>query len=271
LKSDHDPKVLNQPRTLGLRRSSECHSHKTDHVEEAKPDAAMSEPAPKIRVALVEDRQEERDALSKLFNRTTGFECTAACDTAREALAVLPDCRPDIALVDINLPDESGIECVRKLRALLPQAQFMMLTAFEDHDKIFGSLSAGATGYLLKTTSPGKLLEAVQELHAGGAPMSGQIARQVISVFQPSSASTASEALSGTEQRVLDLLARGLLYKEVAEALKISTSTVRTHVWHIYRKLQAHNRTEAILKAKSRRRIYATSVLHPTRRLKFHG
>lgn len=178
--------------------------------------------------------------------------------SAQEALAVLPGCRPDIVLIDIQLAGRSGIDCVRELQPRLPDTQFMMLTVVEDHELIFRSLAAGATGYLLKKTvktQPAKLLEAIRDLHAGGAPMSGQIARHVVATFrEPGAAAPVEPKLSPTERDVLQRLARGLLYKEVAEELTVSISTVRTHVWHIYRKLHAHNRTEAILRAMPERR-----------------
>jgi DNA-binding NarL/FixJ family response regulator len=202
-----------------------------------------------IRVAVVEDIPEDLNTLSELLSTSSGFECVAACPSTAEALEVLPRCRPEIVLMDIQLPGISGIECVRLLSPTLPDTQFMMVTVLEDHDLIFRSLAAGATGYLLKKTPPAKILEAIRELKAGGAPMSGQVARKVVSTFrQTPVAITSSVELSPVEQSVLQRLARGLLYKEVAEEMNISASTVRTHVWHIYRKLQVHNRTEAILK-----------------------
>jgi DNA-binding NarL/FixJ family response regulator len=209
----------------------------------------MNDQSLSIRVAVVEDRPEERESLVALLDGTPGFTCVAACASADEALEALPACRPDIVLMDIQLPGMSGVECVRRLSPVLPQTQLMMLTVLEDHDLIFRSLAAGATGYLLKKTPPTKLLEAIRDLHAGGAPMSGQVARKVVAAFRRTSANeTPASRLSPVEQSVLERLARGLLYKEAAQELGISMSTVRTHVWHIYRKLQVHNRTEAILK-----------------------
>ncbi len=202
-----------------------------------------------IRVAIVEDRLEELESLSELLDASPGFCCVATCTSADEALELLPAARPDIVLMDINLPGKSGIDCVRELSGVLKDTQFMMLTVLEDHDLIFRSLAAGATGYLLKKTPVAKLLEAISELRAGGAPMSGQVARKVIAAFRQSApAKAAPSTLSPVEQSVLQRLARGLLYKEVADEMEISVSTVRTHVWHIYKKLQVHNRTEAILK-----------------------
>lgn len=209
----------------------------------------MSPSYPSIRVAIVEDGPKDFAKIVDLLRNSDGFECVAACRSGKVALGTVPKCQPDIVLMDIQMPDVSGIECVRQLRPLLPHTQFMMLTVVEDHDRIFDSLAAGATGYLLKKTPPAKLLEAIRELHAGGAPMSGQIARQVVDTFRHAPApDSGAEKLSPIEQRALQLLARGLLYKEVADDLGISTGTVRTHIWHIYRKLHAHNRTEAILK-----------------------
>ena len=202
-----------------------------------------------IRVALVEDEREEREGLAYLLNRTVGFACVAACASAEEALTIIPACHPEVVLMDIHLPGMSGIDCVRELKARLPNAQVMMLTVFEDYTRIFQALRAGASGYLLKKTPPAKLLEAIQELHAGGAPMSGQIARQVVEAFQgPVSSPSGGAKLSATEEKVLQLLARGLLYKEVADELEIKMSTVRTHIGRIYKKLHARNRTEAIQK-----------------------
>ncbi len=217
--------------------------------------AAMNEDPSTIRLAVVEDHAEERDNLVELLNSSPGFVCVAACGSAKEALRVLPDRKPDIVLMDIQMAGMSGIDCVRELQPMLADVQVMMLTVVEDHERIFQSLAAGATGYLLKKTPPPKLLEAIRELHAGGSPMSGQVARKVVAAFRQAPASkSADERLSPIEESVLQRLARGLLYKEVAEELDIAISTVRTHVWRIYRKLQVHNRTEAILKGLDRPR-----------------
>jgi DNA-binding NarL/FixJ family response regulator len=202
-----------------------------------------------IRVAVVEDRPEERESLQALLNTSPDFGCVAVCSSGIEALELLPGLQPEIVLMDIRLPGMSGIECVAQLSRILPDTQFMMVTVLEDHDLIFRSLAAGATGYLLKKTPPAKLLDAIRELASGGAPMSGQVARKVVAAFrQPPGRNSTPAKLSPIEHSVLQRLARGLLYKEVAEEMDISVSTVRTHVWHIYRKLQVHNRTEAILK-----------------------
>ena len=214
----------------------------------------MNPPSQTIRVAVVEDCLDEREKIVVLLNSSPGFVCAAACVSAEEALRILHGSTPDIVLMDIRLPGQSGIDCIPQLKAALPKTQIMMLTIFEDHERIFQSLAAGATSYMLKRTPAPKLLEAIQELHDGGAPMSGQIARQVVAFFQPcADKPPAPTNLSPVEQRILRLLARGFLYKEVASELNITTSTVRTHIWHIYTKLQVHNRTQAVLKGLPRR------------------
>lgn len=203
-----------------------------------------------IRVAVVEDRETDRRRLSRLLRQAPGVAEVAVCTTAEEALRVLPDLipAPDIILMDIGLPGLPGIECVRRLGGRMADVQFMMLTVVEDHERIYQSLAAGATGYLLKKATDTQVLEAIRELHAGGAPMSGQIARQVVAAFRAPEPSAPAGRLTPVEQEVLRGLARGLLYKEVAEALGIALGTVRTHVWRIYRKLHARNRTEAVRK-----------------------
>ena len=209
----------------------------------------MNSNLPSIRVGLVEDRDADRELLVNLLRDSAGFDCVAACCSAKQALRVLPGCQAEIVLMDIGLSGASGIDLLRELKPLLPKTQFMMLTVFEDHNRIFRSLYAGANGYVLKKTPPSKLLEAIQELHEGGAPMSGQVAREVVAAFRERAPWTPPEArLSPAEQNVLERLARGLLYKEIADQSHMAVSTVRTHIWHIYTKLHVRNRTEAILK-----------------------
>jgi DNA-binding NarL/FixJ family response regulator len=211
-----------------------------------------------IRVAVVEDRQEDRDRVVRLLSSAPGFTCVAACCSGEEALETLPHCSPEVILMDIQMAGISGIDCARELKAALPQAEIMMLTVVEDHERIFQSLAAGATGYLLKKTPPLQLLDAIEELHTGGAPMSGQIARLVVADFQQPvrQGVPAAEQLSPVERQVLQFLARGLLYKEVADKMEIAQATVRTHIWHIYRKLHVHNRTEAVLKGLSPKQLH---------------
>ncbi len=210
-----------------------------------------------IRVAIVEDTREIREGLAFLINSSPGFSCVAACGSAEDALLRLPKSIPDVTLMDIQLPGMSGIECIRLLKSRLPAMQIMMLTIFEDHDRIFQSLMAGASGYLIKKTPPQRIIEAIQDLHMGGSPMSNQIARRVVDAFrQPacfsdgkSSDPSVLQQLSSREQEILHHLAQGFLYKEIAESLRISIETVRTHIRHIYEKLHVRSRTEAVLKA----------------------
>lgn len=205
-----------------------------------------------IQVAIVEDKQSERESLERLLRGRLGITCMVAAKSGEEALKLIPPRHPNIVLMDIQLPGMSGIECVRRLKPLCPDVQVMMLTVIEDHERIFEALAAGAMGYLLKNTPPAKLIEAIEELHNGGAPMSGQIARQVIAVFQKNRFPPSDAKLSPQEEKILQLLARGLLYKEIADELGLKPSTVRTHIWHIYAKLHVNNRTEAVRKGLGR-------------------
>ncbi len=205
--------------------------------------------APRIEVAIVEDIDDIRNGLADFINSATGFRCVATYANAEAALEELPDLEPDVVLMDIGLPDMSGIECIRILKMQHPKLQIMMLTVYEDDDKIFNSLAAGATGYVLKKTPPAKLLEGIEELHNGGSPMSSQIARKVVQTFQHTQKpSQPTEDLSKREQEILSYLAKGHLYKEIAATLSISVETVRTHLRNIYEKLHVRTRTEAVLK-----------------------
>lgn len=203
-----------------------------------------------IIVSLVEDNTGTRQSLVDLLSGAdTGIECRGSYPTGEAALQGIPRDQPDVALVDINLPGISGIECVARLKARLPQLQVLMLTTYEDDDLIFNSLRAGASGYLLKDTSPAELIHAIEQIHAGGSPMSMQIARKVVDHFhkiiRPSSE---VEQLTRREQELLALLAKGYFYKDIAEQLGISLNTVRTHVHSIYEKLHVQSRTEAATK-----------------------
>ncbi len=207
----------------------------------------------KIRVALVEDDPAVRSGLELLISNSSRCVCIAAVGSAEEALARFPLLQPDVTLMDIHLPGMSGIECIRQLKQRQPQLRIMMLTVFEDHDRIFQSLAAGASGYLLKQTPPEKLLEAIVELHQGGAPMSMQIARRVVEVFQqPALGEAAHAGLSPREKEIIALLGKGYLYKEIADQLGLSVETVRTHIHNIYEKLHVHTRTEAVMKVYGR-------------------
>ncbi len=202
-----------------------------------------------ITVALVEDNKEIREGLTVLINGSEGFECVAAYPTAEDALRRIDDDAPDIVMMDIQLPGISGIECVRRLKIKNPQLQVMMQTIYEDDERIYESLVAGASGYILKKTPPSKLLEAIQDLHQGGSPMSSQIARKVVQAFQKlGRSSKETENLTTREHEILSYLAKGYRYREIAEMLFISIETVRTHLRNIYEKLQVRSRTEAVLK-----------------------
>ena len=207
----------------------------------------MSASAP-IKVSIVEDNDRFRESLSVMLNGCPGFRCAGTHRTAEEALAQLPKEAPDVVLMDIELPKRSGIECVRELKRLLPTVPVMMLTAYDNPEKIFESLRAGACGYLLKRTSLAEVLEAIEEMHRGGSPMSTQIARRVVaSLHQPTPKGPAT-ALTEREEQILARLAKGFSNKEIADLLNVSLETVRTHLRHIYEKLHVHSRTEAVVK-----------------------
>ena len=200
-----------------------------------------------IKVSIIEDDDWIPENLSSRIGQTQGFVCSGAYRTAEEAIAQVPARAPDVVLMDINLPKMNGIECVRQLKALLPAAQILMLTVYEDSDKIFNSLLAGASGYLLKRTPQAEILEAIADVHRGNSPMTGHIARKVVQYFnQRGSTDTEMEKLSNREREVLECLARGSPYKEIADALSVSIDTVRAHIKGIYGKLHVHSRGEAV-------------------------
>jgi len=200
-------------------------------------------------VAIVEDDAGIREDLVALLNGSPGYRCVGACASGEEALIEIPFWRPAVVLMDINLPQMSGIECVARLKAKMPDLLVLMLTVYEDGDSIFRALKAGASGYLVKRLASDKLLEAIQEVTAGGAPMSCHIARKVVQFFNQAGPSPEmSENLTPRELEILDLLVAGCFFKEIADQLGISGETVRTHVNHIYRKLHVRSRTEAVVK-----------------------
>ncbi len=202
-----------------------------------------------ITVAIVEDNEQLRNTLARVLNRSDGFKCISHYGSAEAALQALPKDRPEVILMDINLPGMNGVECVRQLKPLLPATQVIMLTVYEDTDNIFNALAAGAAGYLLKRTKSAELLEAIREVHRGGSPMTTHIARKVTQSFHRAGASSQpTENLSEREQEVLDCLSQGFLYKEIAEKLGISYETVHTYIRRIYEKLQVRTRTEAVAK-----------------------
>ncbi len=202
-----------------------------------------------ITVSIVEDNEQLRGTLARVLNRAEGFRCVSHYGDAESALEGLPKNRPEVVLMDINLPAMNGVECVRRLKQLVPQTQVVMLTVYEDTDNIFNALAAGAAGYLLKRTKSAELLEAIREVHRGGSPMTTHIARKVTQSFQRAGPSAQpTENLSDREQEVLDCLSQGFLYKEIAEKLGISYETVHTYIRRIYEKLQVRTRTEAVAK-----------------------
>ncbi len=202
-----------------------------------------------IRVSIVEDDADVRNSLAVLLNGSDGFACVSEHRSAEAAIAELHRAEPQVVLMDINLARISGIECVRQLKARMPEVHFLMLTMYEDVELIFESLTAGASGYLLKRTPPAKLLEAITEVHQGGSPMTSKIARIVVQHFQKvKTPGRSTEVLSSREKEILALLAKGHRYKEIAEQLGISFDTVRAHLRNIYDKLQVRSRTEAVVK-----------------------
>jgi DNA-binding NarL/FixJ family response regulator len=202
-----------------------------------------------ISLAIVEDLVEVREGLKQFILLNPEFNVVGTFGTAEEAVKKLPELNADIAIMDISLPGMSGIECIRQLRELDLRTQFMMFTVYENDEKVFEALKAGASGYLLKNTGLTQLAEALKELYAGGSPMSANIARKLVNLFQTSMSATQSiNVLSTRENQILQLLSRGLLYKEIADKLDISVHTVRQHIHKIYDKLHVQNRTEAVNK-----------------------
>ncbi|MGA2852510.1 MAG: response regulator transcription factor [Verrucomicrobiota bacterium] len=201
----------------------------------------------KISVSIVEDDPPVRASLARLIDSSSGCRCVSRHGSAEKALQEIPGIKPDVVLMDINLPGINGVECVRRLKPLLPATQIIMLTVYQNTENIFDALTAGATGYLLKQTTPDELLAAIQEVHAGGSPMSSHIARKIVLSFQQAPPLSAeAQSLTPREVEVLNLLAKGFLYKEIAEKTKTTYATVHTHIRHIYEKLHVRSRTEAV-------------------------
>lgn len=202
-----------------------------------------------ISVSIVEDDAPTNEILGDWFKNAPGFRCAGQHETVEHALAYMPAERPSVVLMDINLSGVSGIEGVRRLKPLLPETQFVMLTVYEDADHVFDALAAGATGYLLKQTPRGELLESIKDVHAGGSPMTSNIARRVVQAFRREDAAVPqSGQLSQRECEVLELLARGYLYKEIMDTLQVSLGTVNTYVRRIYEKLHVRSRAQAVAK-----------------------
>jgi len=206
-----------------------------------------------IQVSIVEDDAKLRATLARYLTAQPRFRCVSTYANAEAALADLPKVCPEVVLMDINLPGMSGIECVAKLRQAMPSVKIIMLTAFEENEQVFKALSAGAFGYMVKSNRPAKILAAIREVHAGGSPMSGNIARQVVQSFQARAQQNAvqraeTDVLSTRELEVLQALSRGCAYKQIAAELEISMGTVRTYVQRIYEKLHVHSQAEAVMK-----------------------
>jgi DNA-binding NarL/FixJ family response regulator len=205
-----------------------------------------------ITLAIIEDQRDMRESLVECLGRAPGLRCVGAHATGEEGLRDIPKENPDVVLMDINLPGMNGIQCVARLKERMPKIQVMMLTTYDEGDLIFDSLRAGANGYLLKNMPQQELVQAVQQVHAGGAPMSLQIARKVINHFHKTKPASELEQLTARELEILRLLAKGHMYKEIADRLAISLSTVRTHITAVYEKLHVHSRTEAAMKLAGR-------------------
>jgi DNA-binding NarL/FixJ family response regulator len=202
-----------------------------------------------IYVSIVDDENDLRHSIRAFLNGSSGLHCVSDYSSAEAALQDLPNVKPDVVLMDINLGGMNGIECVERLKAEMPTAQILMLTVYEDMDQIFKALAAGASGYLLKRSSPTKLLQAIREVHFGGSPMSSSIARKVVSSFQKSRPAGGSQThLSPREESVLNCLVRGLSYKQIADQLDISIDTIRTYIRRIYEKLHVQSRSQAVAK-----------------------
>ena len=201
-----------------------------------------------IKIGLVEDNASIRKTFREWFGAAPGMRCVCACATAKEALQEIPRCRPDVVLMDINLPDESGITCTAKLKQLLPELRIVIVTIYKDYDLIFQAFKAGASGYLLKRSSPEELLQAIKYVQTGGCPMTGEIARMVMETFQQRPPEAHEDGLSPRESEILELVAKGLTNKEIASKLDLSFDTIRNRLRHVYDKLHVHCRAGAVMK-----------------------
>lgn len=202
-----------------------------------------------ISVSIVDDDAGLRDSISKFLRTARGFKCLSAYSSAKEALSRLPAEHPDVVLMDINMSGMDGIECTRRLKEEAPETQILMLTVYEDTERIFNALAAGASGYLLKRAAPPELLEAIREVHSGGSPMSGPIARKVVQSFRKAAPEKPEDgALSDRERQVLECLAKGYAYKQISDELGVSMDTTRTYIRRIYEKLHVHTRTDAVVR-----------------------
>lgn len=206
-----------------------------------------------VKIAIVEDNKTTRESLETIVNLSSEYRCVCVCETAEEALRVIPGHQPGVVLMDIQLPKMSGVECVARLKELLPSVQVIMLTVYQDPERIFRALRAGASGYLLKRATPEMVLNAIRDVQQGGVPMSAEIARKVIGYFQVQPvAAPELENLSPRELEILNLIAPGFSNKEIADKLGISIESIRWHLKNIYHKLHVHSRTEAASKIRPR-------------------
>lgn len=202
-----------------------------------------------ITVCIVDDAADVRESIGEFIARFPDFKCLGTFGSGEEALSAIPHLAPDVVLMDINLPGMSGSQCIRKLKDKMPRVQAMMLTVYENSERIFEALSCGACGYLLKSTPPEELLQAIKDMKNGGSPMSSHIARKVVQAFHPTTSQTPLiEKLSPREQQVLELLAEGFAYKQIAAKLELSISSIRTYIRSMYEKLHVNSRTEAVVK-----------------------
>jgi len=201
-----------------------------------------------ITICIIEDIKDIQKGLKTIIESDSHLHLLHCFDNAEDAIELLPSLEPNVVITDINLPHKSGIDCVHEIKHNYPDIQFIMFTIYEDNDQVFEALKAGASGYILKNTTPIKIVEAILELYEGGSPMSPKIARKVLSSFNKSISNPVNELLSKREQEVLELLSKGFLYKEIADKLNITLSTVKRHLNHIYTKLQVQNKTEAVNK-----------------------
>lgn len=202
-----------------------------------------------IKVAIVEDNRTLREGFEKLINQSPDLRCVCTCSSVGEALKEVPKANPNVVLMDIQLPDGTGIACTTSVKQLLPETQVVVVTVYEDSDRIFRALQAGACGYLLKRANPERIVEAIREANEGGVPMTPEIARKVIGQFQDQ-AKTASEVeqLTARENEVLRHVKHGMTNKEIAEQMSVTVATIKFHLQHIYEKLHVHSRTEAAMK-----------------------
>jgi DNA-binding NarL/FixJ family response regulator len=201
-----------------------------------------------VKVAIVDDDEGIRSSLAALIRKAAALDLAGDYPDAETAIKEIPKNIPDVVLMDINLPGAKGVECVRQLKSALPKVQFLMLTVYEDSDSLFNSLKAGASGYLLKRTAANRLVEAIHDVHAGGSPMTPQLARRVVQYFSRPDSNSAVAKLTPGEREFLEQLARGYAYKEIADRMNISIDTVRSYVRTVYEKLHVHSRTEAVVK-----------------------